>query len=218
VDVRAPLAALLLSALPCCGDREGGGEVPKGVAEGRFHALVERHRQAPVEERVSVDLPLAGTLSAAAKWGPDEPHRSELVAELLLARDLAVLDAMERGIEDEARRQVLFESVARGDGDPDVRELLGKWAQRDPDEIRLAIYRPGGVEFLFGVLEDATAAPVRRARCAAELCRTRDRSLVARLRGLENDPTPVPMRSLRAGGGVPTLGEIVRRSLEALER
>ena len=39
-----------------------------------------------------------------------------------------------------------------------------------------------------------------------------------RLRKLEDDPTRVSLRSMRAGSGVPTLGEIVRECIAELER
>lgn len=207
----------LFALLPACAD---DGETAPAAAEkpGRFHDLVAKNRDAPLDRRVAVYLPLAETLSTAGKWPATEAHLSELVRELLLVRDLAVLDALANGLGGEDQRVVLFETVSREDDDPEVRELLGKWARKSPEEVVLAIYRPGGIDFLFDLLGNPEVKPQTRARCAFELARTGDRSLIPRLREHADDPTRVSLGSLRAGSGVPTLGEIVRKCIGTLEK
>jgi len=205
---RLAVAALLLA---------GCGSEPAGEP-GRFAGVVEDHRREPVEARVAFYLPLAESLDYAEKWPEGTAHLSELVNELLRVRDFAALDGLETGLESVDRRRMIIETVWRHDGDPDVRRMLGRWAEADPEEIALARYRPGGVDFLFERLEDRTASPQDRARCARELYVTGDRSLIPRLRAVADDPTPVPTRGLRAGSGVPTLGEIVQRYIEMFEK
>jgi len=213
---RGPIGiALFLLAAGC-----GAEETQPAQAEkpGRYHDLVAWLRDAPLDQRMAVYLPLARGLDYAEKSPVGEPHLGELVDELSRGRDFASLTALEEGLRDPDRRRVFFEIMARREEDPQVRELLGRWARAHPGEVVLAIYRPGGVAFLFERLEDPAVHAVVRARCSFQLARTGDANLVPRMRALADDPTPVPLRSVRAGSGVPTLGEVVRTHIALLER
>jgi nucleotide-binding universal stress UspA family protein len=171
----------------------------------------------PLEERMAAWRPRVEAATIETKHAGERESLSAIVWELAQAGDFELIEALERECADAARRPVYWATVARAKPGPEAQGLLQRWAQREPDVIVLAAYRPGGLEFLLSTLEDPAQAPQERAQCAWALARAGDRSALPRLRALVDDPTPVPMRSLRAGAGVPTLGNIVRDCVADLE-
>lgn len=208
------LAALALFVLPAC---DSSRDAPDREIRP-YQALVEAQRGLPLEQRVAAYLPLARSLSPAGKTRTGEEALATLAREIVRAGDFAVIETLERECDDRTRKSVFWWEVSRADDDAEARRLLARWAAGRPDEILLARHRPGGVELLLATLEDAAADPRRRADCARELSYTADTSLVPRMARLVDDPTPVGGRSVRAGGPKPTLGSIVKRCIENLER
>jgi len=170
-----------------------------------------------LESRLAALRPRVAASTTAEKAAGDEETLWGVVGELVHAGDYEAIDALERECRDPARRRVFRLTVARAGTGAEARRLLERWAAGDPDAIELAAYRDGGLAYLLARLEDP-AEPARvRADCAQALARAGDRSVLPRLRALADDPTPVPMRSLRAGSGLPTLGSVVRRCIAELE-
>ena len=116
------------------------------------------------------------------------------------------------------RKRALWVAVSRSGRNAEGRKLLARWAEARPEEIVLAAYRPGGIEFPLERLEDASLDPRERATCARELSYAADVSVIPRMSVLMDDRTPVGGRSVRAGGPLPTLGGVVKRCIENLER
>jgi hypothetical protein len=208
------LAALALSVLPAC---DPGQDAPDRESRP-YQALVGKQRGLPLEQRVAAYLPLARRLSPAGKTRTEEEALATLAREIVRAGDFAVIEALEREVDGRARKSVFWWEVSRAGDRADAPRLLARWAAGRPDEILLARHRPGGVEFLLATLEDPAADPRRRADCARELSYTADVALVPRMARLADDPAPVGGRSLPAGRPVPTLGSIVKRCIENLER
>lgn len=182
-----------------------------------FCALLACCAEDRIEARVERVRPRVERATTAAKTGPGEETLASVVAEFARAGDIEVVAALERECRDPERRSVYWSTLARVGATPEAVRLLETWAAREPDSIELAPFRPGGVEDLLAWLEDAARPPQARARCAWALAHAGDRSALPRLRALADDPTPVPIRSLRAGSGVPTLGDIVRDCIRMLE-
>jgi len=208
----AALAVLAAACLHCDSSRENGRELRP------YQALVREQRGAPLADRVAAYLPLAKSLSTAGKTRTAEEALSTLLGEIARAGDFAVLEALEHECHEWGRKQVFWVAVSRSAPSAEGRKLLARWAEARPEEILLAGYRPGGIEFLLGKLEDATLDPHERATCARELSYAADASVIPRMTVLVDDRTPVSGRSVRAGGPLPTLGDIVKSCIERLER
>ena len=186
---------------------------------GPYKDLVHDNRDKTLDERMKVYLPLARTLRSGGKTpSQEEGFLAALARDLVLAEDFAVLEALEWQIVDRDRKWHLWMEVSARDETPGAGGLLKQWAQAHPEEIRLARYRPDGIEFLLAKLEDETLNPTLRAHSAWELVRAGDTSVIPRMRKLAQDETHVSLRSLRAGSGTPTLGEIVQRCIRELQR
>jgi len=220
--MRSGAAVVVLSVLAVlCVRCDSAREEPREPADRDlrpYQALVEEQRGAPLADRVAAYLPLARSLNTAAKTRTEEEALSTLAREIARAGDFAVIEALERECSEWGRKYWFWIAVSRSDRDPEARRLLERWAKARPEEILLARYRPGGIEFLLRKLEDTAADPRRRADCARELSYTADVSVIPRMARLLDDPTPVSGRSLRAGSPLPTLGSIVKRCIELLER
>ena len=171
-----------------------------------------------LEERLRLYRPRVEAATTAGKAPADVERLASIVAELVRAGDLELVEALERECDDDERHQVFWSTLARTGRTPQARRLLERWAAREPDSIELAAYRPGGLDYLLTRLEDPAETPQARAHCAWALAQAGDVSALPRLRALVDDPTPVPLRSLRAGSGVPTLGSIVARCIPVLEK
>jgi len=170
-----------------------------------------------LETRLAALRPRVAAAATAEKAAGDEETLWGVVGELVRAGDYEAIEALERECRDPERRRVFRLAVARAGRGAEARRLLERWAAADPDAVELAAYREDGLDYLLARLEDP-AEPARvRAECVQALARAGDRSVLPRLRALADDPTPVPMRSLRAGSGLPTLGSIVRRCIAELE-
>jgi hypothetical protein len=212
------VAALAILILLGCDSSQEGSRDSAGRELRPYQALVEEQRGAPLEDRVAVYLPLARTLSTAGKTRTAEEALSTLAREIVLAGDFAAVEALERECSSWGRKRAFWVAVSRSGRNAEGRKLLARWAEARPEEILLAAYRPGGIEFLLEKLEDATLDPRERARCARELSYAADVSVIPRMSVLVDDRTPVSGRSVRAGGPLPTLGDIVKRCIEGLER
>ena len=205
-----------LALLAACSDPVVRRPHPDG---GPYKDLVHEYCDKRFDERVKIYLSLAHSLQMGHKTEAHEDgYLAALARDLALAEDFAVLEALERQLPDRSRKYRLWMAVSARDGTPAARKLLGQWANANPNEIRLARSRPGGIEFLLAKLEGDTVKAVSRAHCAHELARAGDRSVIPRMRKLKNDATTVRLRSLRAGSGAPTLGEIVQECIRKLEQ
>ena len=213
----AALAVLILVGIRCDSSQEDAGDSADRELRP-YQALVEEQRGAPLKDRVAAYLPLARSLSTAGKTRTAEEALSTLAREIVRAGDFVALEALERECRSMDRKQVFWVAVARSGRSAEGRGLLERWAATRPDEIVLAGYRPGGIEFLLERLEDATLDPRERATCARELSYAADVSVIPRMSSLLDDRTPVRGRSVRAGGPLPTLGSIVKRCIENLKR
>jgi hypothetical protein len=211
------LAVLIPASVSCDSSQEDARDSADRELRP-YQALVEEQRGAPLADRVAAYLPLTQSLSTAGKTRTAEEALSTLLREIVLAGDFAVLEALERECSERGRKQVFWTTVSRSAPSAEGRKLLARWAEARPEEILLAGYRPGGIEFLLEKLEDATLDPRERADCARELSYAADASVIPRMIVLVDDRTPVSGRSVRAGGPLPTLGGIVRSCIERLER
>ena len=203
--------------------------------DGRPYAeLVAKYAGSSLDERLRVYLPLARTLAPGGpkSIGSDGDLRT-LAADLADGGEYAVLERLEQELAaDAVRRRALWYVVSRscvGGGEP-KQALLGKWARANPDEILLARWRPGGIDFLFSRLENLEEEPHLRVQCAEEIAKSGDPAVLPRLRESMNDATPA------VGGGldhsepdidVPfdeadkkphTVGDLVRHEVERLEK
>jgi len=213
----ATLAVLAVSCMHCDSSQEDARDSADRELRP-YEALVEEQRGAPLADRVAAYLPLVRSLNAAGKTRTAEEALSTLVWEIVRNGDFAVIEALERECKEPGRKYWFWIAVSRADRDPEARRLLERWAEARPEEILLAQYRPGGIEFLLRKLEDTAADPRRRADCARELSYTADVSVIPRMARLLDDPTPVSGRSLPVGRPLPTLGSIVKTFIELLER
>jgi hypothetical protein len=211
------LAVLAVACTRCDSDREEGRE-PTDRELRVYQALVEEQRGRPLEDRVAAYLPLIRSLNTAGKTRTEEEALSTLVREIVREGDFAAIEALERECSELGRKHWFWVTVSRQGRSAEGNELLARWAEARPEEILLAGYRPGGIEFLLEKLEDATLDPRERARCARELSFAGDVSVIPRMTRLVDDPTPVSGRSLPAGGPIPTLGSTVKVFIELLER
>jgi len=196
------VAALALVAVACvrCDSSPEDARDPVDRELRPYQALVEEQRGAPLADRMAAYLPLAKSLSTAGKTGTAEEALSTLATEIVLAGDYAALEALERECSEWGRKRVFWVAVSRSARNAEGRQLLARWAEARPEEILLAGYRPGGIEFLLERLEDATLDPRERARCARELSYAADACVIPRMTVLVDDRTPVRGRSVRAGG------------------
>ena len=214
-SMRKIVGALLLVAMAACHPEQGAATPhPDG---GPYKDLVAEHRNQPLDERLAVFRPMAKELSLDCMPRSKRSYLDAFARDLVLARDLEVLDALERDLDDPDRKRAFWSALSSIEEEPEARTLLQEWAQSNPGAIILARFRPGGLEFLLEQLEDATLRPLARAWCANELARGGDASVIPRLRKWVDDETPVRSRSMRAGSGVPTLGQSVQRTIDRLE-
>jgi len=203
--------------------------------EGRPYAvLVARHAGSPFDERLQIYLPLARRLAPGGpKFIGSDGDLRTLAADLADGGEYAVLEALEKALAaDPARRRALWYAVSRscvGRGEP-KQALLGKWARANPDEVLLARWRPGGIDFLFSRLESLEEEAHLRVRCAEEIAKSGDPTVLPRLRESMRDATPAVGGGLDHGEpdiDVPfeeadkephTVGDLVRHEVERLEQ
>lgn len=215
---RRTIAALaVLIALGCDSSQEEARD-PADRELRPYQAVVEEQRGAPLADRVAAYLPLVRSLSTASKTRTEEEALRTLVWEIVRAGDFAAIEALERECNERGRKYWFWTTVSRHGQSAEGKALLARWAAARPEEILLAGYRPGGIDYLLERLEDTTLDPGERARCARELSFAADASVIPRMAALVDDETPVSGRSVRAGGPLPTLGEIVKACIERLER
>ena len=101
---------------------------------------------------------------------------------------------------------------------PRPKASLARLAQLSPSSIPLAVHRPGGIQFLLGVVENVQANVHDRAHAAGLLGYHGSPELVPRLKLHENDRSPYdtgwgpPLRDRP-----PTLGDRVRLAIKSIE-
>lgn len=124
-----------------------------------------------------------------------------------------------RGPEDYALRRLLHAVLSEDWRDERMIDVRDRLARVHSESLSLARYRPGGVEFLFSVLEDRKRSILDRVDSVNGLLGVPwSADVVTRLRALENDTTEVPgIRSLGPVDAIPTLGKYVRRAINHIE-
>ena len=208
------LACILALVAACQSEQEAAAPHPDG---GMFKEVVASQQGRPLDARLAVYRPLAEGLELECMPHSKKSYLHGFADDLVLVRDFEALDALEAGLDDEIRKSILWDSVDHWKPDPERLALLEKWALRNPESILLARFRPGGIEFLLATVEDESRGARDRAACLFALRQAGDASVIPRLENLVDDPSPVRLRSARAGSDVPTLGEIARRTIEYLQ-
>jgi len=199
-----------------------------------YAELVAKHAGSSLDERLQVYLPLARKLAPGGpKFIGSDGDLRTLAADLADGGEYVVLEALEKEVAADAdRRWALWYAVSRscvGGGKP-KRALLGKWARANPDEILLARWRRGGIDYLFSRLEDLEEEPFVRWKCAQEIAKSGDPAVLPRLKKSMNDTTAavgvgfghsepdIDVPFDEADFNPPTVGDLVRDEVERLEQ
>ena len=227
--------AVALASVGCGGDPDPSGSpspspgsaasavAGRGTAEATVARLLDEVKG--LEPRAAAERALGAAAALDALLTEERrKHPVDGLATVLPRLDddgrLDVIDglerlAFERGDRDTARTIDDFLNVGAS-GDAAVAALATRVAERRPDDLWIARFRPDGLEFLLTVAEDRARDGRDRHDALGVLGQYATPASINRIAALTEDPTPVrDLRNLQVGGPRPTVG---RAATEALAR
>jgi len=224
---RHALTLVILALLGCGHGERGSAFVPVPVSEieqvtTAFDGDLATFKCLPVNEA----LPKFAKLVERAyevKLNTRTDSRLELIEETARQGRIDLVEALDArlgsGPEDSETRRFIHVMLATNWVDERMISVRDRLARIHPDSIALARYRPGGVEFLFGILEDRKRSISDRVDSATALSKVAwSADIVVRLRALEGDTTEVPgVRALGFLEPNPTLGQYVGYAIKMIK-
>lgn len=186
-----------------------------------FRGLVEGWSKLPPASRNAEALRVALQVEMGnGRFGPPSIH--DLIKELVAQEQDGVLEYLDRNLPEGGgdgrfrRKDVLHIVIASAGLRVSMQPLIGVLAERNLMSIRLAGYRPGGISYLLGVLEEAELGVDIRVSCADYLGMHAGPDVLPRMRRLAGDQTRVYAENMNPFGK-DTLGQHVTEAIESIE-
>lgn len=184
------------------------------------YALIKDYLQLQVDAAATRISALVDPAVGEGRFDRYEKYDS-VIAALVDCRELTLLEAVAGrlpiGPLGAIRRAHLFNAMRRWDRVEEFRPTLERLASRYPDELNLAPFRAGGMEYLLATLEDTHEDPNIRAYSAKVLAAHGTEEMIARMERLIGDGSVMqpPMGPI---GRPSTVGEVVRHAIETIRR
>ncbi len=155
---------------------------------------VIRIRSLPKQDQLKRLLALGNSVPSIIYMSEEESFigLAKTVVEL---REFDWADGLDRGLPDSRegakKTNRIYAALWEKRADPEALRLLRSLAMRHPEEISLAGFRPGGIEYLLAILENPLAPSMERRLAVRELGVHGTNASTERLTAFADDATPV---------------------------